>query len=67
MTDPEAQARSQSPGVMKLMCGSVVTLGVAVTAGVTSIYSSDIAVGISAWVATAVIGASAMIAAFRQS
>ncbi len=67
MTDKGNEIRPENPGLFKPICGSVVTLGVAITATVTSIYSNEIAVGITAWVAAAVVGSSVMIAAFRQS
>ncbi|MCG6157224.1 hypothetical protein [Rubinisphaera margarita] len=67
MSDTENEPVKESPGVLKLICGSAVTLGVAITAAVTSLSTEEIAVGITAWVAATVIGASAMIAAFRQS
>ena len=58
--------RTKASAVLSRLISGITVIGVAAAAAVTSVNSDNKGVGIAAWVAVAVVGASTMIAASKS-
>tara|TARA_R110002020_G_scaffold70031_3_gene181865 strand:- start:582 stop:794 length:213 start_codon:yes stop_codon:yes gene_type:complete len=68
MTDEtNQQSSSTRVAILKIVFAGVTTICVAIAAAVTAILTDVVSLGITAWVATAIIGTAAMLSSAKNS